>query len=380
MGEIPLGMPSVRLLLFDVSTFSIVVFFLFFYPRERKYLKDFPFLKQFLLFFAIACFSLAVNCFRLTLPETLISSLYLIRLGIYLSFTAVCFSLCKAKIIPVHILKVYLLGLGSAVAILGIVQLFLYPSLRNLYYLGWDEHLNRAFGSFFDPGYFGFLLSIHSLVGVDLIMKAKKRIIQYIYIGMTGICFLGVILSHARSAYLAFIVGFIVLFGLRKGVKFLLISLIFIAVVIALFSLSPQEGIRLNRITSSWARIESWQHALTIFKDHPLFGVGYNSYRYAQRDYGFLDNGWETSHAGAGSDSSFLLVAATMGIVGIGSFLYLWGSILLRSYREKHWLILSAVTAVLVNSFFINSLFYSWVLFILGFILAFSFCDVNRKE
>ena len=77
--------------------------------------------------------------------------------------------------------------------------------------------------------------------------------------------------------------------------------------IVILPRVSSGEGVKLERMSTVWARIASWKKAWEIFSDNPIIGVGFNTYRYAQKAS-------PESHAGAGSDSSILLVMATTGI------------------------------------------------------------------
>ena len=143
------------------------------------------------------------------------------------------------------------------------------------------------------------------------------------------------------------------------------------------------EGVKLLRTASVISRSEYLGNAITIFRDNPILGVGFNSYRYAQHRYGFIDDiSLKTSHAGAGTDNSFLLVLATTGVVGLAFYIYMWFKIL-KSYHPKQVFgsdemlkrvqhdtkkesfqktisitIIASSIGLFANSFFINSLFY----------------------
>ncbi|GAI81903.1 unnamed protein product, partial [marine sediment metagenome] len=135
------------------------------------------------------------------------------------------------------------------------------------------------------------------------------------------------------------------------------------------------EGVRLERTATIQSRFGSWQQALIIFRDHPLLGVGFNTYRYAQRNYGFLDQEkWQTSHAEAGVDSSLLFVLATTGIIGFLVYSWLGSSVIRLSLSVVNakigLVVLASVAALVCHSFFLNSLFYSWILAWLGIILG----------
>jgi len=56
------------------------------------------------------------------------------------------------------------------------------------------------------------------------------------------------------------------------------------------------------------------------YQDNWAFGVGYDTLRYVQRDYGFLDIDSLYNHAASGSDSSLLYILATTGIFGLVIF------------------------------------------------------------
>jgi hypothetical protein len=100
--------------------------------------------------------------------------------------------------------------------------------------------------------------------------------------------------------------------------------------------------------------------------------VGFNAYRYAQRDYGFLEEErWQLSHAGAGADSSLLFVLATTGILGLGAYLKIWLKVLEKSGSKKNRLLVLTVLGVLLShSLFLNSLFYPWIMAWLWLVLA----------
>jgi hypothetical protein len=111
---------------------------------------------------------------------------------------------------------------------------------------------------------------------------------------------------------------------------------------------------------------------MEIVKDNFLLGVGFNTFRYVQKQYGFLEPGQEEIHSGAGSDSSLLFVFATTGIIGF--FVYLVALLFpaLEAFLRKkgNWLmVFTLIGAFLLESQFINSLFYPQIMFIFFFLL-----------
>jgi O-antigen ligase len=130
------------------------------------------------------------------------------------------------------------------------------------------------------------------------------------------------------------------------------------------------ENLNLLRVVSSEARIKSAAEAFSIIEKNPIFGIGFNAYRYAQIRYG-LRSGQNVfaSHADAGTDNSFLFVLATTGIVGFISYMYIWFKLLksgsLKTKQNSYWLkpvIISSTIGLFIDALFINSLFYPFIM------------------
>jgi len=374
--------------------------------------------KPILILIFIAFLSLLFNINSLRLPEFLVSFLYLLRFvayaGIYFIVSGFDIGF-KRKILALMIFSGTLIVLG------GFVQYFFYPNLRNLYYLGWDEHLYRLFGSFLDPNFAASIISLFLVLILSMLFSrhfgplrprseaSLSRVSKRLEIldepfGLTGMtqmvflvllsisAFIALLLTYSRSGYLMFFVSavsLLLILGKKKYVVVLL--LMFVIGIIFLPKNLGGEGVKLLRTASLISRSQYLNNAIVIFKDHPVLGVGFNTYRYAQRRYGFIDDiSLKTSHAGSGTDNSFLFVLATTGIVGFTFYLYMWIRILKSCHpevvsgfrssgvemlkrvqhdkREERFqkiisiVIISSSTGLFVNAFFLNSLFYPSVM------------------
>jgi O-antigen ligase len=172
-------------------------------------------------------------------------------------------------------------------------------------------------------------------------------------------CYFALALTYSRSSYLAYLVGISVVAWIKKSPKlFLAAFLLGVLTILILPRPSGSEGVRLEREESAWARVDNWKQSLTIWVKHPVFGVGFNTYRYAQKKERFLEDDWQENHAGAGADSSLLFVLATTGLLGFLSYGFLgWQMLKLKSLVVK-----ASLIALLIHSFFLNSLFYPWVM------------------
>ncbi|MBI2430723.1 MAG: O-antigen ligase family protein [Candidatus Levybacteria bacterium] len=355
---------AVRVL--DVAIGLVLVAWLLDKEKKKRFQKK---LVNPILFFTGALFvSLFLNMKNYQGSEIIISSLYFLRWIVYagLYFVVADFDIkFKSKI------RELLVVIGAMVVVLGYVQYFLYPNLRNLYYLGWDEHLYRMFSTFLDPNFAGTFFVLYLLFLSGLFWNSYKekqyRSIQ-IYGGLFVLTFCAILLTFSRGAFIMFFVSMGVFLMQIKKARLLfgiaVLSIIFLGLV---SRFNQSEGTNLFRTTSNLARIESVNRAITIFLDNPIFGVGFNNYRYAKLRYGFTSKSKYEDHAGAGTDNSFLFVLATTGIIGFSAYVYLWYSIV-RNLRNI--VITSSLVGLFVNALFINSLFYpfimAWVWILLG--------------
>jgi O-antigen ligase len=236
--------------------------------------------------------------------------------------------------------------------------------------LGWDEHMNRMFSVFFDPNFAGAFFVLFFLFLMNMFLQKRSLTTGLLIILTLGAVFL----TFSRSALLMLIVSSCILFTFLSRKKLivwlLLLTIIVIGVSSSFFDIA---NINLFRVVSSEARLETARNAIKIIEDHPLFGIGFNSYRYAQFRYNFRSQINLTSHADSSPDNSLLLVLATTGIVGFILYLYFW----FRLFKVVSILAIASVAGIFVDSMFINSLFYPLIMFWLWIILAFSIKNHN---
>lgn len=166
----------------------------------------------------------------------------------------------------------------------------------------------------------------------------------------------------------------IFLYGFYKNRLMLLMSLLI--VFLAYFAI-PRVQTRISGVTdpadSARFRLESWGNALTLVNKNWFLGVGYNAYKYAQRDAGLLNGDTFFDHSSAGSDSSFLFVFVTTGIFGITFFLLWWFLPVLEQLKRGSsgdLVLVSVLVGMVLESQFINSIFYPQILFLLMIMFA----------
>jgi putative inorganic carbon (hco3(-)) transporter len=372
MGEIlrvDLGNDIAFRMLDVLVLFSSIVFIIFCFKK-----REFPnskLQKPILIFISLSIISLIYNSLSLNTEQLLKSSLYILR---WMSYIGVYFILLSIDTKFMHILKKSLIIVGIAILVFGYIQYIFYPDLRNLFYLGWDEHNYRMFSVFLDPNFAGAIFVLFFIYMASLTeAKVRKREFEWIliYCGVMIINLIAIMLTYSRSAILMLIVSiFTYLFLINKKKYLALVIGIISLILIILVPTFNKENTNLFRTTSSFARIDSYRNAFEIYREHPILGIGFNAYRYAQQSYGFRNDQSEfPNHADAGVDSSLLFVLVTTGLQGFIVYLYMWYLILknalvkrVKSNSLQSIVVISSCTGLFVNSFFINSLFYPFIM------------------
>jgi hypothetical protein len=263
-------------------------------------------------------------------------------------------------------LPILLWLLGITVVFTSVVQYLVFPDIRSLQLLEWDPHYYRVVGSLLDPGFTGLIL-IFFMIRI-LTHPLPNKIHQYIILTTTYIYFA---FTYSRSSFISLLFVSIFISYTKKTWKPFLITLFVLITTIILLPRAPDgEGVKLERTSSITARIQNWSNSISIFLKFPVFGSGFNVYRYTQRQFGFNNSPkWLVSHSNAGADSSLLFVAATTGLIGLILYLnYLRSLFHLRAINYE-------LIAIIVHSVFLNSLFYPYVLLW----LAVSIASKNRN-
>jgi O-antigen ligase len=358
--------------LFDILAFIFVIYSALYFLIAKKIHLIIP--KIYFYFFAFCLWNIVslILAFQYhDVVEMAYALFYFLRLFLYLLGGLFIYSALKAHLISEVTLRKILVFFTLSLCVSGFIQLLIFPNFSLLDpSLGWDPHINRLLGSLFDPNFMGATLVL--CFNIFLSNYSRKDNKSYIVIFIT---LLAIFLTFSRSAWLM-LAASIFVFGIFKYR-----SLLFISLIIAFFAYFavPRVQTRIASVTdpadSAHFRLISWKNTLNIAEDHLFFGTGYNTFRFVQKEYGFfgVDSG---GHSGGGADSSLLLTLATTGIPGIFLFLGFFLTPIKMALKAKNmqssWklALLASFPALLVNSFFINSLFYPQILFLWNLILA----------
>ncbi|OGC46952.1 hypothetical protein A3F07_02825 [candidate division WWE3 bacterium RIFCSPHIGHO2_12_FULL_38_15] len=328
-----------------------------------------------LVMFFIFCFigltTLVANKYKLETFEFLTSISYLIRLFIYLLFATTTFNLLTKNIIKTDIIIKTIILSGVIICILGFIQLIILPDFEVLDPdFGWDPHKYRLASTFFDPNFTGAYINLCFILLLYYKLDLKGRISKKLFYILLILFLISLLLTFSRSAWLMFSL-IVLIYGILKSPK--LIIMAGLMAFLAYFAV-PRIQTRISGSTdpadSAYYRFISWSNAVEISKDNPVIGVGFNAYRYAQLEYGFVSPDTLGGHSGAGSDSSLLLVLATTGIIGFVIFLMGLMHPLILFFKSKEFIFYTlSFLGLMVHSLFVNSLFFPqiavlWILFL----------------
>lgn len=321
------------------NLFDVLVLFLAIWTFLQK-LKYPKWYKYFLSFILFSLFSLVVN-YKLTEIKSI---LYLVRLLAY-SFVAVyLFNFVKNKLLIIN----YLLLISIASAILGWLQYLFLPDVRFLYNFGWDDHLYRMVGTFFDPAFLALILLLGIIIAV---YKKQTKIFFFLLISLA--------FTYSRATYLA--LGLFLVF--KK--KYLAIAVF--AITILLLPKMLSEGTDFARTVSGYNKLTNYRQTLEIIKKSPVIGVGFNNICLAK------ENTDINSHSCFGTDNSILFILATTGVIGMILFL----SFVLRVTSFP--ILLSSFLIIILHGLFTNSLFYPHIMFWLFSLIGLE-SEINRKR
>ena len=241
---------GIAITLNDISVALTVVTWFISQLFKKKEVKV-PLLKPIVIFTGFGLLALIINISNLNPLEFSVSFLYLFRWVMYagIYFVVHNFDLKFKQKIP------YALTIsGMVIVLMGFVQYFFYPSLRNLYYLGWDEHLYRMFSSFLDPNFLGVFLVLFLLLILDMLLnfiKKRQTKLLFIFLFLGIAVFAAIILTFSRSAYISLLFSATMLAVLKNKKKWILgiFVVLFLVLILSLTNskIENQNLFRLRR-------------------------------------------------------------------------------------------------------------------------------------
>jgi len=387
-----------------------------------KNLQKFPvFWESFFLItiFSISLFLAGVN---LNFREFSESGFYLFRYFFLLLFAFIVFDELSENAKKQSIFLKTVFFSGVLLAILGFIQLKIYPDFKEMAKIGWDPHIGRLLSTWFDPNYLGGLFSflLVLLAGVfsvylpniyktikDIKNRAYTirtyRVYYLIFTVISGILLLALLFTFSRSALLTFVIPvfFLGIFYFRKILLIAGLSVLFILPfsdramqrigdgIQSAVSISESQPLFLPDATAR-LRVENFEEGIHLVTKNPenfWTGIGFNTIRL---------NRTENIHSSGGFDASLLNVFVTTGIFGLIAFLWFHFSMITKINRKiqknseisDRFLIKKGIQrgfifsfiGIFAQSFFVNFLFFPLFLIYFFGILGYSFSENSKKN
>lgn len=352
LGRISLFDQAVNFYIYEIPLFIMFLYLIWFLKSEpiEQGLKNFEVIFWFV---GIILFSYLLNFFNFSPFQNFISFLYLVRLLVYLGFWGYFTYYLKKKPGFHRFTCNGLIIFSSLTAVSSFIQYFLYPDLRNLFYLGWDPHLYRMFGTFFDTSVASAIYGLLFLFFCQNYKRYKNWSLIFIPIFLVSI-----VLTFSRSAYL--ILALVITWYFLSHKKFSLIFS-FLVIFLLMIFLVPKpfgEGVNLARIFSIEARLNDYKQAIFLWRKSPLFGYGYNRIR-------FVKPNLDISHAAASFSSSYLIILVTGGILGLLGFVATLRKLWLTNKKSRLFLLFLGLLSLTDNI-----ILHPFIMFLLGALMV----------
>jgi O-antigen ligase len=393
LGRIPLlsaGESSAPLLVNDIAVGFLVLLGLATGIAARSFLIDRAGLTG-ILFAAIgACSAIATaRSYGFSTFELALSLAYLARWMLYFGVYLVLINIVKRADVN---------GIWSAVesmllifAAFGVVQAAFLPGFAQIVYPGsrayldWDPQGHRLVSTVLEPNIAAAML----LVGL-LVQLAQLSVGVRIPRWRPLLLFVALVLTLSRSGALGFVAGIGTILLVRGLSKRLLRWIFAIAVLVVtalpkLLTFAAAYG-KFSTSGSAAARVVSWLQALRVFRDHPFFGIGFNTFGFVQERYGYTRFG----AAAYSSDGGLLFIAVLTGIVGVSIYIWLLWAIVRRcraiwrdpdvaaGHRGLAIGTAAVIVGLCVDSLFVNSLLTTFVMELFWILCALTFPIMNR--
>jgi O-antigen ligase len=257
-------------------------------------------------------------------------------------------------------------GILQSAFLPGFAQI-VYPESRLIE--DWDPQGHRLVSTFLDPNLAGAFIDIGLIV-----LLARQAAGARVGTWKLLLLLVALVLTASRSSVLAFVVG-VGAIVLLRGLSKRMLRLAMLGAVLSLIALPKVLAYarlynKLSIDESALQRVNSWVNGLRVLSDHPVIGIGINTWGYVQERYG----GLRAHTATYAIDGGLLFVAVMTGFVGLALYLMMLWSIFRRARRvardvtapsgHRGLAIGAAATipVIVTHSLFANSMFFPYVM------------------
>ncbi len=161
---------------------------------------------------------------------------------------------------------------SGLVLVFGLLQFFIFPDMRQLKLLGWDDHYYRLISTLLDPGITGLVIIYFIILNFFAYQKKvwpfqQSKYALVMLAGSTTLATTATALTFSRASYLALALSTGLLFVMNRRALGTRINAILIVTIVVFFSTLGLfklgfgqvggEGVLLTRVSTVWARYEN---------------------------------------------------------------------------------------------------------------------------
>jgi O-antigen ligase len=230
-------------------------------------------------------------------------------------------------------IKTLLLALMVATGVFSILALIDYlmfePSFGSrlsFHYL--DRNLNR-FSKFYD---------IVIPINLTMVFVTKNKIKKLLFMFVLMLSLATILLMQTRGSYIVIFLGLLAItFVYRKKLFMFMLALPLVTIFLMPTNMTPRakEMLNLQDYMRSGGvlhyRIDAWKGALRIISKNPLLGIGVGKSIYGKTAREFQDLTIPYVHA----HNTYLQIAVELGLIGLGAFLWLFGTVFYHGIKSK---------------------------------------------
>ena len=192
--------------------------------------------------------------------------------------------------------------------------------------------------SFLGPNELGVFYTVYTFLLLGISYYVENKRLKYFMLLVCAFNFYPIMFSYSRAAYTGALIGFFTL-GILKDRKFLILLIVLLIFYSFILPRSVVERINMTFLGETQIseekrerdviniggvdldtvrRKELWEKAQQYFKEEPLFGIGFDTFRHKE---------------GMITHSMFLKILAEQGLVGIAIFVGFTTMVLYQSYK-----------------------------------------------
>jgi O-antigen ligase len=165
------------------------------------------------------------------------------------------------------------------------------------------------------PHVFGLVFTMALPFTVQRYLETQQPTKRMLYLALVGLFLVGIFLTYKRGTWLSAVVSFLVLQFMHPRFRRFFLVLLIVASLVLIFAgdqlTDSAAAERLNDdLETGNNRTNIWEEVIELWKKRPIFGYGFDQFRYLSDEYGAVEN-------------FYLFILVSVGIVGLLPFLAL---------------------------------------------------------